>query len=483
LWVEAYYDDPAARDASLGLNRPKAARFDVAVVIAGCLIFALLLFLPPVLNDGDTLWQIRAGEWILDHHAIPATDPFSFTAGDRHWFAHEWFAETIMALAYRAGGLKGVMVLAAVATGLTAGVLLHHLRRFLPGVYACTGLIIALCCAAPSMLARPHLIAWPCLALWCGGLVTARANRTAPAWALLFVMLVWVNLHGSFMLGLLLPIAFMIEALLDRGAGRQVFFAWSGFIGAAWLVALLNPDQLAGLLFPIHLVGMQSLAWIGEWQPADFSKLQPLELIILCGLALGLSGRVRLPTIRLIMFLGLVHLALIHARNQQLLGIVGALILAEPIGECLSPGQAEVPPRVWGGASAGALLVALAALIVRVALPLGPERMGKIFSAALEAVPVLLRAQPVLNEYGLGGQLIFNGVRPFIDSRADLYGDEFLARYRRIDVADRAELERTLSEYRIPWTIFPAGHPIVSVMDERAGWRRLVDADGIVIHR
>ena len=159
-WVEAYHDDPSVRcrGALLSLNRPKAAHLNSAVVIVGCLVFALLLFLPPILNDGDTLWQIRAGESILDHHAIPAADPFSFTAGDRRWFAHEWFAETLLALAYRAGGLKGVIVLAAATTGLTAGVLLHHLRRFLPGVYACTGLVVALCCAAPSMLARPHLI-------------------------------------------------------------------------------------------------------------------------------------------------------------------------------------------------------------------------------------------------------------------------------------------------------------------------------------
>ena len=108
-------------------------------------------------------------------------------------------------------------------------------------------------------------------------------------------------------------------------------------------MALLNPDLLAGLLFPFHLVGMQSLAWIGEWQPSDFSKLQPLEVVILGSLALGLSGRVRLPAIRLIMFLGLVHLALIHARNQQLLGIVGALILAEPIGESLAEAERKRP--------------------------------------------------------------------------------------------------------------------------------------------
>ena len=85
------------------------------------------------------------------------------------------------ALAWRAGGIAGVMVLSRPSTGLTAAVLLRHLRRFLPGLYAVLGLIVALANAAPSMLARPHLLAWPCLALWCGGLLDARANRAAPS--------------------------------------------------------------------------------------------------------------------------------------------------------------------------------------------------------------------------------------------------------------------------------------------------------------
>ena len=143
-------------------------RVDPAPVVAGCAMFALVLFLPQVLNDGDTLWQIRTGEWILDHRAIPSVDPFSFTAGNTPWFAHEWLAEVLMALAHRMGGMRGIMVLTAAASGLTAAVLLHHLRRFLPGIYAVLGLIVALSNAAPSLLARPHVLAWPCLALWCG---------------------------------------------------------------------------------------------------------------------------------------------------------------------------------------------------------------------------------------------------------------------------------------------------------------------------
>ncbi|HEX3399548.1 MAG TPA: hypothetical protein VHT74_04385 [Acetobacteraceae bacterium] len=461
----------------------KVEGLDPAPAIAGCLIFAVVLFLPPILNDGDTFWQISTGAWIVDHRAIPASDPFSFTAGGRPWFAHEWLSETLMALAFRTAGMQGILILAAAATGLTAAVLLHHLRRYLPAIYAFAALAVALSAAAPSMLARPHLIAWPCLALWCGGLLTARANRTAPSFALLLIMVLWVNLHGSFMLGLLLPGTFMIDALLDPGiCRRRIFTSWAGFILAAWSVALINPDFLAGALFPIRVVGMQSLAWIGEWKPTDFTSLQPIEIIILGGLALGLAGKLTLPPIRLLMFLALIHGALSHARHGQLLAIVGTLILAEPFGASLGRGGAEAPGLAWRWCSVGAVLIAVTALVVRVSLPLAPERTGVTLATTLEAVPPLLRARPVLNEYGLGGQLIFNGVRPFIDGRTDLYGDTFVYRYHRAVSPDRSELERTLSDYRIEWTIFPSTHPIVAMMDGLPGWRRLVDAEGTVIH-
>jgi hypothetical protein len=462
-----------------------AAHLDPACIIAFCLTFALLLFLPQLLNDGDTLWQIRTGEWILDHHAIPAIDPFSYTAGDRKWFAHEWLAETLLAVAWRAGGMAGVMVLAATAAALTAAILLRFLRRVLPGIYAVAALVVALANAAPSMLARPHLLAWPCLVLWSGSLIVARANRTAPSLWLLPVMLLWVNLHGSFMAGLMLPAAFMVEALFDPGTDRRrTLTTWAGFILAAWVAALLNPHFLAGELFPIRLLGMHSLAWIGEWRPTDLGHVPLLELMILGGLALGFSGAVRLPPVRLLIILGLVHSALSHVRNEQLLGLVGALILAEPIGTSLGRGgAANLGTAAWRRLAAAAVLVTAVALAGRLAWPLNPERTGAAFAATLEQhVPPALRAKPVLNDYSLGGQLIFQGVRPFIDGRADLYGDTFLARYWRIILPDRDALHHALAEYGIAWTIFPADAPVVQLLDHEPGWRRLTEADGLVIH-
>ena len=82
----------------------------------------------------------------------------------------------------------------------------------------------------------------------------------------------------------------------------------------------------------------------------------------------------------------------------------------------------------------------------------------------------------------IGVALIFNGVRPFIDGRVDLYGDDFMARYYRISSTDLAELKRVLAEYRIAWTIFASNNRIIPLLDEMPGWKRLVDADGVIVH-
>ena len=96
------------------------------------------------------------------------------------------------------------------------------------------------------------------------------------------------------------------------------------------------------------------------------------------------------------------------------------------MGASLGRGSAEPLSPSWHRLSAGAAVFTLAALALRFTLPLSPERSGAAFATVLDAVPASVRAEPVLNEYGLGGRLIFAGVRPFIDSRADLYGDAFL---------------------------------------------------------
>jgi hypothetical protein len=114
------------------LPRPAspALNFALWTALAG---FALAAFSPAILNDGDTYWHIRAGEWMLDHRAVLHSDVFFYSVAGRPWDAAEWLAEVIMALAWRAhflwiGGWASVHLLFGIAAALTAGIVAGALR-------------------------------------------------------------------------------------------------------------------------------------------------------------------------------------------------------------------------------------------------------------------------------------------------------------------------------------------------------------------
>jgi hypothetical protein len=100
----------------------------------------------------------------------------------------------------------------------------------------------------------------------------------------------------------------------------------------------------------------------------------------------------------------------------------------------------------------------------------------------LAHVPPALRAKPVLNAYEFGGYLIYQGVRDFIDSRADMYPANFLEKNFRLSRGDENLLAATLAQYHIAWTIFPSDSPVAATLDHSPGWRRLYGDTNAVVH-
>ena len=102
---------------------------------------------------------------------------------------------------------------------------------------------------------------------------------------------------------------------------------------------------------------------------------------------------------------------------------------------------------------------------------------------ALSHVPPSIARTPVFNQYSLGGYLMFIGVRPFIDGRADMYGDAFMTNYGRIVTdQDIAALQQTFAKYGVVWTVFAPGHPFNAFLDELPGWRLLYQDKFAVVH-
>jgi len=459
-------------------------RLAVALVAATA-AFALAAFAPQLLNDGDTYLHIAAGTRMLMQHAISFRDPFSYTFAGAPWQAHEWLAEVVMAAAFKAGGWSGLVLLFATAAGAVSGLLAHHLGRWLDWRAQALAMVLALSCMTASLLARPHLLALPLLEIWTAELVLARRDRRAPTLWLLPVMVIWVNVHGTFFVGLGLCALLALEAVIAGEARRDELRAWAVFGAAALLAALCNPHFVTGLLFPVTLVGTTGLANVGEWRPLDLSHPQPLEFVLLATIYFAVTYGVRIPASRALMVLGLAHMALLHQRHQIIFAVVAPLLLAPALGENFARATATAARRphfLAAGLSIGTLMLLMALAAGRMFLPVTRSDGPVAPISALERVPASLRSQPVLNDYSFGGYLIFKGVPTFIDSRAELFGDDFLHRYAQLIEPNPAAVKAVIRTYHIRWTILGAHSPIVSVMDSLAGWHRLYADDFAIVH-
>ena len=283
-----------------------------------------------LLHDPDTYLHIAAGRWMLAHGALPLHDPFSYTFAGARWIPHEWLAEIVLAAVYRVAGWSGLVLLTIACFAVSLALLTRFLLRWAEPFSALIAVALAATLVESHLLARPHLLGLPLLVLWSGALFAARDTGSAPPFRLLPVMVLWANLHDSYLFGLLL--AFYLGAEGVAGPSRIEARRWGLFAGLALAAALATPNGVAGLVEPFRLMAMPALqSSFIEWRSPDFQDFQPLEIILLGLIALGLTSGVKVPATRVLVLVGLCHMALAHTRHADLLGLVGPLAVAQAL--------------------------------------------------------------------------------------------------------------------------------------------------------
>lgn len=483
-------------DLALNAASRRGIRLSLPLIV-GLLAYAVLAIAGHgVLADPDPYWHIATGRWIIDHGAVPHQDPFSYTRLGAPWSAVEWLSQVIFAAAFDHVGWRGVIAVTAMSFAAAMALLVRTLLRYLPPVYALAGMAAAWAVCLHHLLARPHIFSYPLVVLWIGGLVEARRRGRAPSLWLVPLMLLWANLHSSFILGLMFAALFAGEALLDAADWRgrwSVVRQWGVFGGLALIATLITPNGLDGVVMPFRTEGMSvTMAMVAEWRSPNFQQFQPLELWLLLAILGSLAAGVRLPLTRAVMVLLLVHLALAHQRHADMLGLIAPLLVAVPLaaqfrlsprgGAAADDALAELarPAGPGGVALAAAILVVLtAATITRPYLRADDPATP---AAALRAVEAHHVTGPVFNGYGFGGYLIFAGIPPYIDGRTDLFGDKFIQRYEDATNGRSEELPALLDEAHATWTLLDPKTPAVVLLDHMPGWHRLYADDTAVVH-
>jgi hypothetical protein len=290
-------------------------------------------------------------------------------------------------------------------------------------------------------------------------------------------MVVWANLHASFMMGLGVAAFFAVEALVHDDNRTKVIKDW-GLFGLASLAAcLVAPHPISGLLYPLQVSQMQSLPLIGEWRPTDFRESPAFAVALVIAAVGAIALRSRISPLRLLLLAGLGYLAIKHARHQPVFTVVASLVLIRGLGHSRDGAMGD-RSALWKAVAI--FFTAIAAL--RIAIPV--ERLNSASNplSAIAHVPPQLRNQPVLNSYAFGGPLILAGMRPFIDGRGDMYGDAFMFEHQRLMRGDMQEFRRAAKRWRIKWTIISPLDPLSRSLDREPGWHRIYADRWAVIH-
>jgi hypothetical protein len=456
----------------------------------GASVFCVTLAMQTqVLSSQDLYLHISIGRWILANQLIPDHGIFSGSIPALPWTAHEWLAAVALALLYDYLGWGGVLAATAALLAVAVGVLTRETARTLGPVGALIAAVLGWGLCINHLVARPHVAALPLMVIWIAAHVRARRDDKAPPLYLAPLMVLWANLHGSFLFGLAFTMLFAGEALFEAetiSRARTAVLRWSAFFGASVLAAMATPHGLNGLLFPIQLIGMNAaIETVYEWQASSISNNASLILWIFLLLFPALLLGVRLPICRLIMFMLLLYMAFAHRRHSELLGLAAPLLVKDAIADRLSRSVPSFTSSNWGVLAPPAVKVSLvsisiaavsiAALVFCRDVGRAPDKYTP--AAALAAVKARGINGPVLNAYNFGGYLIFRGYEPFVDGRVDMYGNEFMSRYVALD-----QLVALLEQYHIAWTIFEPANPRTTVMDNLAGWSRFYADAATVVH-
>ncbi|MGA2264136.1 MAG: hypothetical protein ABSH28_22215, partial [Acidobacteriota bacterium] len=306
-------------------------------------LFAILLrgmlFPLPML---DFWWHLKMGEVIVTTGSIPRTDLFSFTAAGKPFIVQNWLADVLYYLVYRAGGLPLLVLLHAL---LLVAVMLpvYSLCRESTNKLRLSVLVTVIVSLTFFGNPRPQVFSFVFFSLFYWVLEGYRHQRRDFLWILPILMLLWVNLHGAFVVGLgLIALYLCSEALrhlLDPSAlgvlSLRQLQKLLLVLGVNILATLVNPETYKVYDY-IRVVTSDpaSQRFVIEWQPPRIDTVAGVfvfyGLFFITMLALFYSD-LRPGVTDLALFLGFSIFAMWAVRNVTWFSIIAAPLLVRSL--------------------------------------------------------------------------------------------------------------------------------------------------------
>jgi hypothetical protein len=425
-------------------------------------------------------------------------DLFSFTTNQHAYVPHEWLAQLTIYSVYHFLGYSGVMLWLFVAASLVviAGYTLCWLYSG-NGKIAFLGAMGIWFFATVGLSARPQLLGYLCLL--CELLIVHLGRSRNPRWflALPVLFVVWVNLHGSFLLGFIVLGVVLASTCMEFQFGLLSSKRCDNYSRKMLILALalslaalfVNPVGLSQLTYPFNTMLAQpiGLQYSFEWQPAPMNDVRLWGLFGSAGLVVVLPLLRRIE-LRLEEFLLAGIGFVLGVQHERMLFVFG--ILAMPfICRLLASAWDQYEPR-REAVLLNFVMFTAAVVPIILGFPTPHDLAEQVTNAnpvkALEFIRRSGLTGRMLNEYVYGGYLIWAAPerKVFIDGRADVYEwTGVFADYMNM-MNVKVDPSSVLDKYGIEFCLLSREEAVAVVMGRIPGWKSVyTDEKSIVFAR
>lgn len=466
------------------------------------------------LLDPDFGWHLRSGTDLLANFRVPKFDIYSHTLPDWPWVNHEWLTDGIVAFIYNDLGPFTLIILFALF--IAGAFLLAASLEKVELKYKIVAGLIAVLAALPILGVRMQMVTLFGMALTLWILYRYRQKTLKHLWWFVPIFLLWTNLHGGFVIGLIILAVFFAAEL----AKFLVQYRWPKFykklhisenslntkqlkhlfiIGLlSGAVTLINPYGW-GLYYDFYKLFTNSFALLGisEWQ--NVAILHPMSrnfaiYLILFLMVLALTYRKIEPTRWIITGLFL-YLSFLYWRNMPFFMIMTVGFLAEIIQQHTSLVFGQITKYRW---ITTLIVVIVAVLTAQRIFDVVPKTLYPAINFQAGQYPYnavdWIKNNPdqvgttMFNEYDWGGFLIWqlpqqrvfiDGRMPFwqVDDRFVFYDCEYAM------AAQPGSIEMLEDKYDVDWVLIRKNRPLAWALGGQESWQRIYSGDFAVIYR
>ena len=440
-------------------------------------------------SDSDYFWHIKAGEYMVRNHTILTQDIFSWTIPGTYWMSHEWGFEIIIYLFSLIFGKYHVFVYGLLCL-LSLLLIINYINRDkieknkLFGIIWLSFSIVLY----GLMTARPHMLSNILLLLTAYFSLDLFNNKDSKKiYFLPIIAILWANIHGgSSNLVYIIPMICLIAGLFKFKyskieAGRlckKQIITYLVVIIVSMLCININPHGFKMFIYPyINFLDSMMVSSISEWQPTVLSDTSHwlYFFFVFIILIIFIFSKKKIRLVDGLLFLFCLFLGLKSIRFWGYTYIIMSLIVFD-----------YVSPRKDDKGTNLCILFVSVILVFIFAYSFNKNILVSTNKRALsdKLINTIKDEKPkrLYNNYDLGGELINNDIKVFIDGRADLYAGEVFKDSRDISFLIN-DYEKVFKKYNFDYLLVSDNYSTYYYLKNNKDYKIIYKEDNYYLYK